>query len=101
MLTVSLKKINRSGKDYSDPINEITDLTGIRLITYYIEDFYEIGDIIKKEFIVDYDNSIDKGQILDPDRFGYLSIHYIISLADNRRNLPEWSKFSGLKRKFK
>lgn len=28
-------KIEREDKDYSDPINEITDLAGVRVITYH------------------------------------------------------------------
>ncbi|HAT4112086.1 hypothetical protein WHY34_04515 [Clostridium perfringens] len=34
---------------------------------------------------------------MDPDRFGYLSLHYVVSLKENRLSLPEYSVFKGLK----
>ena len=90
-------KINREGKDYLDPIQEITDLVGIRIICYYLEDVNVVSEILKREFKIDLENSIDKSQILDPDKFGYLSVHYIITLADNRKDLTEWKDYSEIK----
>ncbi len=90
-----VEKIKR--KDYSNPLEEITDLVGIRIITYYKEDVDKIGEIIKKEFEVDWGNSIDKAQTLDPDRFGYLSVHYVVSLSSSRKELTEWKDFKNIK----
>ncbi|MFI5330691.1 MAG: GTP pyrophosphokinase family protein [Desulfobaccales bacterium] len=87
-------KIQREGKNYSNPIEEITDLVGIRIICYYSEDVDIIGNIINDEFYIDPDKSIDKTKTLDPDKFGYLSVHYIISLSENRNKLKEWKQFS-------
>lgn len=92
-----IEKIQREGRDYKNPIDEITDLAGIRVIGYYKEDVDTIGEIIKREFEVDRENSIDKSQVLDPDRFGYLSVHYVITLANFRKTLTEWKTFSNLK----
>lgn len=90
-------KLQREGKNYNNPIEEITDLVGIRIICYYLEDVDKVGNIIKEEFDLDLENSIDKSQTLDPDKFGYLSVHYIISLGNNRKQLREWKEFDGLK----
>lgn len=92
-----IKKFNREDKDYSDPINEMTDLAGVRVVTYYVEDVDRIGEIINSEFDVDKDNSIDKYKILKEDQFGYLSVQWIISLGKNRKQLEEWKPYAGLK----
>jgi ppGpp synthetase/RelA/SpoT-type nucleotidyltranferase len=92
-----VEKIGREGKDYSNPLNEITDLAGIRVITYYREDTEKIGKIIKEEFDVDWENSVDLSQTLGPDTFGYLSTHYVVSLLDTRSELTEWESYRNLK----
>ena len=91
----SLMKIQRKG--YRNPLEEITDLVGIRIIAYYKEDVDSIGEIIKREFDVDWENSIDKAQTLEPDRFGYLSVQYVISLSSHREKLTEWKAFANIK----
>ena len=91
----SLVKIQKKG--YRNPLEEITDLVGIRIIAYYKEDVDRIGEIIIREFDVDWENSIDKAQTLEPDRFGYLSVHYVISLSSPRKELTEWEAFANIK----
>jgi putative GTP pyrophosphokinase len=91
----SLVKIQKKG--YRNPLEELTDLVGIRIIAYYKEDVDKIGEIIIREFDVDWEKSIDKAQILDPDRFGYLSVHYVISLSSHRKELTEWKAFANIK----
>ncbi|MCK4735921.1 MAG: hypothetical protein KAT65_25930, partial [Methanophagales archaeon] len=70
---------------------------GIRIIAYYKEDVDRIGEIIIREFDVDWENSIDKAQTLEPDRFGYLSVHYVVSLSSPRKELTEWEAFANIK----
>ena len=89
-------KISRFDKRYST-LNEITDLTGIRIITHYEDDIAKISNMIQQEFAVDFENSTDKKAALAPDRFGYISFHYVVSLANNRAILPEYKKCAGLK----
>lgn len=92
----SLKeKINREGKIYKDPLKEITDFAGIRIILFYLEDVKKVCKIIDKEFEVDAKRSVDKRDELEPDRLGYTSVHKIVSLGDNRKNLSEWVSFKG------
>jgi putative GTP pyrophosphokinase len=76
-------------------LHDITDLCGIRIITYLPEDVDEVCRIIEEEFNVDTDNSVDKANVLDPDQFGYKSVHYIIELSESRRDLPEYSSMAG------
>jgi hypothetical protein len=53
-----------------------------------------IAEVIKKEFEIDYVNSVDKRSILDPDRFGYLSLHYICKLSRSRLSLTEYQMYA-------
>lgn len=78
-------------------LDEVTDLVGIRIITFYDEDVDKVAGIIQDEFMIDDDNSIDKRLLLDPDRFGYLSLHHVVSLKPDRCRLPEYRPFDGLK----
>lgn len=78
-------------------LNEITDLAGIRIITHYSDDVDVIAALVEKEFDVDRQNSIDKRIALDPDRFGYLSLHYVASLKSTRAKLQEYLDYEGLK----
>jgi putative GTP pyrophosphokinase len=91
-----VEKIRRKGK-YTKPLVEVTDLVGIRLIAYYTEDVGRIGGLIEHEFTIDRENSSDKSVSLDPDKFGYLSIHYVISLSSPRKELREWKDFADAK----
>ena len=91
------EKTSRPEKNYKDPIKEITDLCGIRIITYYTEDIYRIAELIENEFEVDPENSIDKSKINSPDKFGYLSLHYVIKLGKKRNALIEWKSYKDLK----
>jgi ppGpp synthetase/RelA/SpoT-type nucleotidyltranferase len=89
------EKIKR--KSYENPFKQCTDLVGIRIIVFHLDDLSEISSIIENEFLIDHENSIDKSKLLDPDRFGYLSIHYVASLSDPRFTQTEWKLYSELK----
>jgi ppGpp synthetase/RelA/SpoT-type nucleotidyltranferase len=90
------EKIVRPGKNYSDPINEIRDFSALRLILYYPEDVERVCRIIAEEFTVDEENSFDRLSTLKPHEFGYRSVHYIVSLSQNRVSLPEWTEFTNM-----
>jgi putative GTP pyrophosphokinase len=90
------RKLARPNKQYS-VLEEITDLSGIRVITYFGSDVDRVAGVVEREFAIDRDNSIDKRAALDPDRFGYLSLHYVASIAEGRTLLPEYARLSSLK----
>lgn len=78
-------------------LEEITDLAGVRLITHYEDDVDRVAKVIETEFLVDSKNSIDKRVAMDPDKFGYLSLHYVVSLNQKRAALRENQSYAGLK----
>jgi putative GTP pyrophosphokinase len=81
---------------YNNPILQITDLSGIRIIAYVESDLDKISKIIEDHFEIDKENSIDKSKSLGTDKVGYRSIHFIGKLPNDRIKLPEYKKFGDL-----
>ena len=91
------EKLQREGKNYKKPLDEITDFVGLRIILYYPKDIDTIVGIIKEEFLIDTKNSIDKKKLLKDNEVGYLSVHQVISVKGARSKLPEWKTSKKLK----
>lgn len=90
-----VRKVERKKDKYKNPLADVTDLIGVRVIAYYLEDVDRIAKLLHKEFDVDPDNSTDKLEEMEPDRFGYRSVHYVLSLSKKRAGLAEWGVFGG------
>ena len=86
-------KLRRKGAKYKNPLVDITDLAGTRVITYTLTDIERVSEVIRAEFAVDESRSVTKPEVPDPDRFGYLSTHFVASLGSSRNALPEWASF--------
>lgn len=89
-------KVARQDRSYK-LLSDVTDLAGIRVITYFEGDVDKASKLIESEFEIDRHNSIDKRSLLDPDRFGYMSLHYVLGLTPTRRKLAEYRRFENLK----
>ena len=90
------EKVRRKGRTMIDSLDAVTDLSGIRVITYYLEDVVRVSEMIHAEFEVDDVNSGDKVDSLAADQFGYRSDHLVCRLNDGRRTLAEWSRYQDL-----
>lgn len=88
-------KLARPDKRYAG-LTDVTDLAGVRIITHLADEVDAVATIIEEEFDIIPEHSIDKRQALDPDRFGYLSVHYVCALAAKRANLAEYAPYEGL-----
>ena len=86
------EKIKRKGDKYNK-LSDITDLSGIRIICYLSDQVDKVADIIEKNFIILNELSIDKRKTLDPDKFGYLSLHFVVKLSEDRSKLLEYKRF--------
>jgi len=86
------KKIERKRHKYKS-IHDITDICGIRIITYFSDEVDKVSSMIQKEFAIDEKNSVDKRALLQPDRFGYLSLQFVAKLSNSRLALTEYHRF--------
>lgn len=91
------EKLQRPGKSYHNGLEEITDLAGCRLICYYLDDVSKIVNIIKSEFEIVEEELSHQPSAFAVDRFGYISVHYVVRLLANRSSLSEWKLFSNYK----
>jgi putative GTP pyrophosphokinase len=74
-------KIKSGKKQYSE-LDEITDVAGLRITTYFARDVDRVAKVIAPRFSIDEKNSVDRRKTIDSDRFGYLSLHYIVRPKD-------------------
>lgn len=90
------KKLERPDVQYRS-LDDVTDVLGARVVTYFDNDVDAVAERIAKEFLLDEINSVDKRALLDADKFGYLSLHYIASLGESRKSLVEYRRLSGVR----
>lgn len=85
------EKINN--EKYDNPIEQIKDLAGIRIITYVEDEVEIVCKLIEEIFNIDKEHSLDKSTELGIDKVGYKSVHFVASLKDDRLKLPEYKIF--------
>lgn len=96
-----LRKAQKTNPDdpnkpqYSDPLNEVTDLAGVRIITYLLETVELVSNLIESEFEI-VEKSDRMKELLAEDKFGYQSIHYLVKLSEPRVSLSEYRNFSDM-----
>ncbi|MBF0156143.1 MAG: RelA/SpoT domain-containing protein [Magnetococcales bacterium] len=76
-------------------LDEVPDLVGIRIVTYFVEDVEAMAEILGREFRVLAAHLPGQGEGADPGRFGYQSRHYQVGLRDERLKLIEYRRFKG------
>ena len=75
-------KLERKGDKYHS-IENVTDLVGVRVVTFYTDDVDKVAAIVKRLYKVDWAASVDKRKLHSLNSFGYLSLHYICRLKND------------------
>ena len=87
--------LNPNLPKYPDPVVEITDLAGVRVITYFVSTEAIVDRIIEEQFEV-VEKTDRSALLFEEERLGYSSIHYLVRLRPARQGLPEYARFVGL-----
>lgn len=64
---------------YTDPLNEITDQVGVRVITYVHSDVQAVVDLLDDQVVVHDDRDLGQ-ETASEGRFGYSSRHLLVGL---------------------
>ncbi len=77
---------------YPKPLEDITDLAAVRVIAFFPKTLAEIDQMIREEFIV-VERTDKREDLVEEERFGYATIHYLVRVGMPRANLPEYERF--------
>ncbi len=86
---------NKEKPKYLNPLEDIKDLAGVRIITSLPDDVKLVGDCIREEFVIDEYTDLSQ-TLLQEERFGYQSQHYLVKLSSERTALPEYKQHRDL-----
>ncbi|AEV37251.1 protein containing RelA/SpoT domain [Pseudovibrio sp. FO-BEG1] len=87
-------------KSYQNPRNEMTDISGVRIVLFFESDIDRVCKLVEEHFAVDYDNSLNKQDLLSTNEVGYRSVHFVCDIGETRHDLPEYSGLKKLKFEF-
>jgi ppGpp synthetase/RelA/SpoT-type nucleotidyltranferase len=85
------EKCLRKCQKYRQPVDQLTDLCGGRIIVHTEEQVERISRFLEEHFEIDWANSEDVGKRLKTSEFGYQSVHYIVTFKRGvfpTRNFP-------------
>ena len=79
---------------YTDPLTEITDTIGIRVITYVHSDVSAVADLLHDQVVVHDDRDMGR-ETAQEGRFGYASRHLLIGLDAAREGHAAYELLRG------
>jgi len=88
-----LEKLERKKEKYNNPFKDMEDLSGIRIVCYYLSDIKNIEKAIIRA-IEAKDAERDEESF---DKFGYRSVHLIGKIRKSWKGDDYWKPYIGLK----
>ena len=85
-------EIDPTKPKYPRPMEQITDCAAARVITFFPSTISQIDQVVADEFEI-VERSDKGAQLLQEERFGYNSVHYLVRLTKERAKLPEYKRF--------
>ena len=79
---------------FADPLADITDQIGIRVITYVKSDVDAVAELLDDQVVVHDDRDLGR-ETASEGRFGYASRHLLIGLDAAREGLPAYDNLLG------
>jgi predicted RNase H-like nuclease/ppGpp synthetase/RelA/SpoT-type nucleotidyltranferase len=79
---------------FTDPLNQITDQIGVRVITYVHSDVQAVADLLGDQVVVHDDRDMGR-ETASEGRFGYASRHLLVGLDQARENQPGYEALAG------
>lgn len=81
------QKLARPDRSY-EALWDITDLVGLRVITYFEDSVDRVGQLVEARLPVVFEHSVDKRHHPHAGAFGYRSLHYVCRLGAAVDALP-------------
>jgi len=82
-------------KHYDNPSADMQDVCGLRIICYYPSDVEPVCQVIGSE--LDIVESVDKADSLEPEEFGYLSRHFVVTPNEHMLKTPSYRDLDGVR----
>ncbi len=83
---------------YRNPLTDMTDMCGARVVVHFKSQVDKICKFIKENFKIDEANSLDQKSRLQVSEFGYRSIHYVVTpVKDKILGIKVDDRFKSLK----
>jgi putative GTP pyrophosphokinase len=90
----SLKEKVAGNAGYAS-LDQVTDQAGLRVVCYYQDDIAKVRKVLTDQFeVLEVEQH---GSSRAPEMFGYASVHLLVRLSEERRALPEWGQFAGMR----
>ncbi len=89
-------KLDLKGYKYHT-LADITDIFGVRVVTYYSNEVDLISAHVERLFDIDWENSVDKRKMLETDRLGYMSMHYICRIPESVCKDPDMPELNQIR----